>query len=149
MVLFIGMAFLSLIIELWKDITTLEVDSRRAWFMQGAGIALALSVGSALNYILAAIIIVIINGWIVKKELKYKKIIFADGDKEILRWLVPGTFALYPIYAVSFLICLIPCLAATTLLSRYTKSECSPGLISIFAAYVMTGTLLLKGLLIL
>ena len=148
MVLFLGMAFLSLLIEFWKDVHTLKVDERRAWFMQGAGIALALSVGNAWAYIIATLLVVIVSGWIAKKELKAKKVIFADGDRDILRWLVPGCFALYPLFAVYFLVLLIPSLISLHGLRHYTKTRAAPGLIAILAAFIMTGTLAAKGLLI-
>ena len=147
--LFIGMAFLSLLIEFWKDITTLEVDERRAWFMQGAGIALSLNAGVGIAYIIAGIITVIINITIAKYELKKKKTIFADGDKDILRWLIPGTFALFPWYCITFLFLLLPSIFLVNRLGAYHGEKNTPGLIPILAAFIMTGTLVLKGLLIL
>lgn len=135
--IFLGMASVGLAIEFYKDVTTLTVDSRRAWFMQGAGIALVIAANVSLAYFIGLALIIIVNHVFSIIEKRQKKILFADGDKEIMRWLFPALYAFFSIGSIGFLAGLCVFLFIGTRAKKFLGLRKLPGLLSICAGFVV------------
>jgi hypothetical protein len=137
--IFFFFGFISLAMQTYEDIKTLQVDQRRSYYMYGAIISLALMTGLNLWYIAAVIGMLIFTALIKMWESKNGKKILGAGDFEILAWIVPGLVLLgqglfYPIlYLISFALAL----AGFKLISFASKSERLPGTIPIAAAFMI------------
>lgn len=80
----------TMILHFWSDIRELKVDSRRNWMMIGVTLAIGLISNQTFVLIVSGfftIFFMVLLGWLEKKQ---GKIVFGDGDKEIIGWSVPG-----------------------------------------------------------
>lgn len=104
--IFILLAAINLALQLVKDVETLRVDSRKNFFMLGAGVSLAVVSSNSLMFFGLGAVIFVFNYLVHKYETKTKQDIFGDGDKEVMAWLVPGLIVVglnsVIIYLVSF-----------------------------------------------
>ena len=139
LIAFFSIASFALLVQLWSDLKSMEIDSRRNWFMQGAGLIAAM-VLDAWNVYLVGLGIALVFGFAVARlEKKRGKVLFADGDREVIRWIIPA-LALGGIWlsALYFVFLGIALALQVALKKRYDLGEEMPGLIAISAAYIMT-----------
>lgn len=94
---FIAMGFLSLIWQTYSDLKHKEIDSRRNWMMYGALLAIVLIGRLNFWFYLGAIVIAVIYTRFIRK-------MFADGDLEALRWVVPGFLVINWALGLAYLI---------------------------------------------
>lgn len=138
--LFFFFTVISLASQVYEDIKTLNVDSRRNFYMYGVVITLALLSGLSWDYLAALIIVIIFTVALRYTEKKENKKLFGGGDTEILNWIVPGTVILGTglLYPIVYLISFAFSLAGTTLIIKNYKLEKFPGTIPIAMAFFIT-----------
>lgn len=129
-------ALMTLVIEFNSDLKTMLLDSRRNWFMQGITIALCSVTGNLYNYLILVLILIIFNLVVKKIEKKKNRVILGDGDKELLRWLVPGLIIINFIAPILFLVFFMLGLILLGYLSRRFMFEKAPCLIVILPCFV-------------
>jgi hypothetical protein len=77
-------------LHFWSDMRELKVDSRRNYMMVGAVLAIGLISGEVFVLITSGFLVIaflLLLGYLEKKQ---GRVVFGDGDKEILGWSVPG-----------------------------------------------------------
>lgn len=90
------MGFLSLAWQTYNDFKRRQVDSRRNWFMYGAVLMVVLAEGVFFPVYLVAVLGTLVFTFGIKK-------MFADGDLEALRWVIPGFFVLNWLFGLVYL----------------------------------------------
>ena len=130
------LASMSLLVMLWTDLKTLEIDGRRNWLMYGVGFtcSLIMPVDAWLVYIGAVFGMVLLGAVIYHVERGIGRTVFAEGDREILAWLVPGLCLGGLWLGAWFLFFMGLGLLAGKWLAKGGEA---PGLIVITAAYIM------------
>lgn len=139
LVAFFSIASFALLIQLWSDIKELEIDSRRNWFMMGAGLVAAMVLDAWNVYLIGLGIAIVFSVAVAKMEKKKGRVLFADGDREVIRWIIPAVSLGGLWLAAGYFVFLGIALALQVALKkRYNLGVEMPGLIAISAAYVMT-----------
>lgn len=132
---FVFLGLFGLAWQTYSDFKKKEVDSRRNWFMFGVVITIVLLEGVNFWFYLAAIIGTVLFTARIKK-------MYADGDIEALRWIMPGFLVLNWAFGLTYFV-------AFTLLSviwfvshRALKiREETPGFPILIGAFVITAAL--------
>lgn len=138
LVAFFSIASFALLIQLWSDIKEMEIDSRRNWFMMGAGLVAAMVLDAWNVYLIGLGIAIVFSVAVAKFEKKKGRVLFADGDREVIRWIIPAVSLGGLWLAAGYFVALGLCLAVQVALKkRYNLGVEMPGLIAISAAYVM------------
>lgn len=74
----------------YDDIKELKVDSRRNYMMYGAILTIGLISHQAVTLLITGIATIAFTLLLGYLESKQGKVVFGDGDKEILGWSIPG-----------------------------------------------------------
>jgi len=138
--IFVFIGLLAIIWQLGSDFIKLKIDERKNWVMQGMIISLVLITHTYIPYIIA-----IFTTWGLMKLLtKYEEkrgIGFAEGDKQIIQWIIPGLVLLSNMgyYSVIFIIVLFVQIIGIALYGLITKKGHKlPGLTFITIAFFLT-----------
>ena len=132
---FLFSAFFILLMQVYKDMQTQTIDSRRNWVIQGELLAFVLlGFVNFIAYLALVIATTLFNVFFLKS-------FWGDGDKEILAWLLPGLILLAgPFYALVFLFSFVLFSGAVFMAKRLFKMPANakgPGVPIIFGAYLM------------
>lgn len=93
---FLFSGLLSLAWQTYSDFKSMEVDSRRNWFMYGVLLAIVLLTSIPFWLYLLFVVATLVFTKRIEK-------MFCDGDLEALRWTIPGFFILNLSYGVIFM----------------------------------------------
>src|SRR3989304_3934653 len=74
----------------YSDIKALEVDSRRNYMMYGVVLTIGLISHQTDVLIIAGLLTIAFTLLLGYLESKQGRVVFGDGDKEILGWSIPG-----------------------------------------------------------
>lgn len=133
--IFFFLAVFGLLLMAYKDLKTNKIDSRRNWTIQGAILAMVLITDlNFITYVGLIFVTALFNSLVLKK-------VFADGDREIIQWALPG-LALFAgfLYAAVFLTVIGIYHAGVILVSKYLFKEVlekRPGVPIIAAAFFL------------
>jgi hypothetical protein len=124
----------------WTDLKERKVDSRRNHMMIGAVLTIGLISHQADVLIIAGIVTLVFTIVLASLEQRAGKVVFGDGDKEILTWSVPGIALCFGyVYAGAFIFLLMLCFFGLAFLrsKRLIPPEKLPGLVFISFAYLV------------
>lgn len=124
----------------WMDIKELKIDSRRNHMMVGSVLTIGLISHQAEILIITGILTIILTFLLSYLEKRQGKVVFGDGDKEILAWSIPGislVFGYY--YAALFLALLMVSFFVLAFLKKTNNLVLQklPGLVFISLAYLI------------
>ena len=132
-------SILSLAIITYSDFKTLKIDDRRNWFMQGYTLALAIISGVVFFYVIYALAVLGMNAVLKWWERLTDNVIFGDGDKKLLQWLVPGFCIVNLLLPPIFFLCLMVVLVGLVGYKHFKKDlEKQPGVLYITIAFLLT-----------
>ena len=130
----------TLVLQFWMDLKERKVDSRRNYMMYGAVLVIGIVSHQAGVLILTGLLTIAFTFVLSKLEEKQGKVVFGDGDKEILGWSVPGiALTLGYFYAGAFIFLLMLSFFGLAYLRQVKAipSEKLPGLLFISFAYLV------------
>lgn len=88
----------TMLLHFWSDLKELKVDSRRNHMMIGAVIVIGIISHEITTLIIAGVVTIAITYLLGVMEEKQKRVVFGDGDKEILAWSIPGIALVFGFY---------------------------------------------------
>jgi len=138
--IFIFIGVLAIIWQLGSDFIKLKIDERKNWVMQGMIISLVLITHTYIPYIIAVFTTWGLMKLLTKFEAKHG-IGFAEGDKQIIQWIIPGLVLLSALaeYSVLFILVLFVQVIGIVLFAVVTKKSVRlPGLTFITIAFMLT-----------
>jgi hypothetical protein len=124
----------------WTDLKERKVDSRRNHMMIGAILVIGIVSHQADVLIISGIVTILFTLILGKLEEKQGKVVYGDGDKEILAWSVPGIALCFGYtYAAAFIFLLMLSFFALAYLRhiKLIEPEKLPGLVFISFAYLI------------
>ncbi|HNV61755.1 MAG TPA: hypothetical protein PKN54_02310 [Candidatus Cloacimonas acidaminovorans] len=130
----------TIFLHLWSDLRELKVDSRRNYMMIGAVLVIGLISHQIETLIITGILTIILTLILNYFEKKQGKVVFGDGDKEILNWSVPGIALSFGHYYSSLFIALLMISFFSLALLKKTNNitlNKLPGLIFIALSYLV------------
>lgn len=130
----------TIVLHFWSDLKERKVDSRRNHMMIGAVLVIGLISNQATTLILTGLLTIVFTIILGKLEQKQGKIVFGDGDKEILTWSVPGIALIFGYFYAGLFIFLLMIsffLLAYLRQKKMIPPEKLPGLIFISFAYLI------------
>jgi hypothetical protein len=139
-IIFTLLTIYTIALHFWTDIRELKVDSRRNYMMYGAILVIGLISHQTWTLIITGLLtlgFMIILG---KIEEKQGKVVFGDGDKEILGWSIPGIALVFDYGYAALFVCLLMISFISLAYLRHAKAiDASklPGLIFIAFAYII------------
>lgn len=135
--IFISVSIIAIIWQLVSDFKELKIDERKNWVVQGILIGLVLVSGNFILYFITLILVNYLFNFLKKLEKK-TGIAFADGDKQIISWIIPGFTIIGPLYSGIFCIWLATCLLLTAIAGKIGFKTKFPGLILITLSFALT-----------
>jgi hypothetical protein len=130
----------TIILHFWMDLKERKVDSRRNHMMIGAVLVIGIISHQVPVLILTGLLTILFTIILSKIEKDQAKVVFGDGDKEILAWSIPGLALCFGYaYAGAFIFLLMLSFFVLAYL-RQTKlipPEKLPGLVFISFAYLI------------
>ena len=130
----------TMIRHFWTDIHELKIDSRRNWMMIGAVLTLGLISKQIAPLVVAGLLTIGITLILGHFEKKQGKVVFGDGDKEILTWAIPGIAVIFGFNLAAMFIGLITLGFFVLAFLRYKMfigEKVFPGLILLSLAYAI------------
>lgn len=142
--IFLLLGSVSLFLQLIKDLEFMQVDSRKNYFMMGVTIPLVILTQNTWAYLGLSFVVFLFNYVIHVIEVKSKKEIFCDGDKEIMAWLVPGLIIFSLSNVLLFLVSFSALLLVFGVAQKHYKflSDFVPGLTFICLSFVLSISLI-------
>jgi uncharacterized membrane protein AbrB (regulator of aidB expression) len=138
--IFIFIGVLAIIWQLGSDFIKLKIDERKNWVMQGMIISLVLITSTYIPYIIAVFSTYCLMKLLTKFEQKHG-IGFAEGDKQIIQWIIPGLVLLSTLaeHSVIFIIILFVQIIGLVFFAFITKKSMKlPGLTFITISFFLT-----------
>ena len=138
--IFVFIGLIAIIWQLSSDFIKLKVDERKNFVMHGMIISLVLVTHTYIPYIIAVFSTVGLMKLLTKFESKHG-IGFAEGDKQIITWIIPGLILLSSLaqYSVLFIVLLFIQIIGIVIYSFATKTKTRlPGLTFITIAFMLT-----------
>lgn len=127
-------------LHFWTDMKERKIDSRRNHMMIGAILVIGLISNHTATLIITGILALGFITLLGKIEKKQGKVVFGDGDKEILAWSIPGLALVFSYgYAALFVALLMVSFLVLAYLRQSKKIDANklPGLIFISFSYIV------------
>ncbi len=127
-------------LHFWSDMNERKVDSRRNHMMIGVTLAIGIISKQFYTLIIAGLIAIAIMQLLKYLEKKQGKVVFGDGDKEIVSWSVPGIALVFGFEIAAMFVGLLMVgffILAFLRHKMFIEEQKFPGLIILSFAYIL------------